>query len=78
MGLVKHADAWIEELQRCKGIKTLRAFIITGNKTFYRECHRNELFNPSWKICTETFPQLNSDQYIESRGFKLIESQRLS
>lgn len=56
-----------ERARKQKGIK-LSARIITGNAEYVRDCP-NEWRKTLPKICCETMNQLESEQYILSKGF---------
>lgn len=53
-------------------VKSMRAVIITGDARYEKELSMNHWMAPIWKICTETMKQLNSEQYILSKGFKKV------
>jgi hypothetical protein len=53
-------------------VKTMKAVIITGEARYEKQLSMNYWKVPIWKICTETFKQLHSEEYILGKGFKRV------
>lgn len=51
----------------------LKVVIITGSARYEKELHHmGYMASPIWKICTETMSQLESEQFLEQKGFRKV------
>jgi hypothetical protein len=50
----------------------LRAIIITQSARYEKDLHHCQMSSPIWKICVETQRQLESEQYLQQKGFRRV------